>query len=243
MLCPKCKHEIPENSLKCEFCNTKIASVCSDCGTINPITATHCSNCNKELLRLCPKCKAANLPNAQICRKCKTELKPKPQKVTSILETNIASYSQQKAKTILINSIKDGEHSIITLIGESGIGKNLVLRCAISELKNTKLLWLTGQCTQLSQLSPFGYFQDLLLNFFNVNNFCPDTLQLKKNSVKFFKQDFPQLSNSEIMDLLNFLYPENLDKYENIYTNKTKMFMIMKKVFLTIVEKVKAKCQ
>ena len=239
MLCPKCKHEIPENSLKCEFCNTKIASVCSDCGTINPITATHCSNCNKELLRLCPKCKAANLPNAQICRKCKTELKPKPQKVTSILETNIASYSQQKAKTILINSIKDGEHSIITLIGESGIGKNLVLRCAISELKNTKLLWLTGQCTQLSQLSPFGYFQDLLLTFFNVNNFCPDTLQLKKNSIRFFKQDFPTLSNSEILDLLNILYPENSDIYENIYYNKSKMFNIIKKILLTIVDKIK----
>ena len=65
-------------------------------------------------------------------------------------------------------------------------------------------------------------------------------MQLKKNSIKFFKQDFPTLSNAEILDLLNFLYPENLDKYENIYTNKAKMFIIMKKVFLTIVEKMKA---
>ena len=39
--------------------------------------------------------------------------------------------------------------------------------------------------------------------------------------------------------MLNFLYPENLDKYENIYFNKAKMFTIMKKVILTIVEKMK----
>ena len=239
MLCPKCKQEIPDNSLKCEFCNTKLASVCSECGTINPITAINCSNCNKELLKICPNCKAANLPNSKSCRKCKTEFKTTQKQLSSIIETNIESYSQQKAKSLLLESIKDGEHSIITLIGESGIGKNLVLRCAISELKSAKLLWLTGNCTQLTQLSPFGYFQDLLLTFFNINNFCPDTLQLKKNSIKFFKQDFPTLSNSEILDLLNLLYPENSDIYENIYFNKSKIFNIMKKILLTIVEKVK----
>ena len=48
---------------------------------------------------------------------------------------------------------------------------------------------------------------------FNVNNFCSDTMQLKKGSIKFFKEDFPTLSNNEILDLLNLLYPENVDKY------------------------------
>ena len=239
MLCPKCKKEIADNSLKCEFCNTKLATICSNCGTINPINSLYCSNCNKELLKLCPNCNSANLPNAKKCRKCNTEFTQSSKKITSLLETNIENYSQQKAKSLLLNAIKDGEHSVITLIGESGIGKNLVLRSAASELKNAKILWLSGDCTQLSQLSPFGYIQDLLLTFFNVNNFCPDTLQLKKNSIRFFKQDFPTLSNSEIIDLLNLLYPENNDKYENIYFNKSKMFNIIKKILLTIVEKIK----
>ena len=40
---------------------------------------------------------------------------------------------------------------------------------------------------------------------------------------------------NEIIDLLNLLYPENLDRYENIYFNKAKMFSIVKKVLFTII--------
>ncbi len=240
MQCPKCKNEIEDNSLKCKFCGTKIASVCKDCGTINPITAKECSNCHKVLLKICTECGAANLPEAKACRKCGMEFVIPQKKFNPKPEYSAEMNSQQKVKAKLLDSIKDADKTIITLNGESGIGKDLVLRYTINELKNAKLLWLWGTCTQVTQLSPFGYFQDLLLTFFNVNNFCPDTLQLKKNSVKFFKQDFPTLSNAEILDLLNFLYPENLDKYENIYFNKAKMFNIMKKVLLTIIEKIKA---
>ena len=240
MQCPKCKNEIEDNSLKCKFCGTKIASVCKDCGTINPITAKECSNCHKVLLKICTECGAANLPEAKACRKYGMEFVIPQKKFNPKPEYSAEMNSQQKVKARLLDSIKDADKTIITLNGESGIGKDLVLRYTINELKNAKLLWLWGTCTQVTQLSPFGYFQDLLLTFFNVNNFCPDTLQLKKNSIKFFKQDFPTLSNAEILDLLNFLYPENLDKYENIYFNKAKMFNIMKKVLLTIIEKIKA---
>ena len=238
MLCPKCKKEIEDNSLKCKYCNTKVASICKECGAINSITSTECSVCHKALLKICSECGSANLPEAKKCRKCgyefvKAKPAPKPEYTADMS-------SQQKVKAKLLDAIKDADSTIITLTGESGIGKNLVLRYTINELKNAKIIWLWGTCTQVTQLSPFGYFQDLLLTFFNVNNFCPDTLQLKKNSIRFFRQDFPMLSNQEILDLLNFLYPENLDKYENIYFNKAKMFQIMKKVFLTIVEKIKA---
>lgn len=237
MQCPRCKKEIEDNSLKCSFCGAKVASVCKDCGTINPITSTECSGCHKVLLKLCSECGAANLPEAKACRKCGIEfvkIKPdiKPEYTSN-------KSSQQKVKHQLLEAIKDADSTVITINGESGAGKNLVLRYTINELKSAKLIWLLGTCTQITQLSPFGYFQDLLLTFFNINNFCPDTLQLKKNSLKFFKQDFPTLTNSEILSLLNFLYPESLDKYENIYFNKAKMFQMMKKVFLTIVEKMK----
>ena len=245
MLCPKCKKEIDNKSIKCEHCGARVASVCKYCGAINPIRATECSNCHSVLLKICTECGSANLPEAQFCRKCGLEFIQQPsqnvEKVNTLnTEYKAEVYSQQKAKTCLSESIKDAESSIITLNGESGCGKNLILRYVTNELKNAKLIWLYGTCTQITQLSPFGYFQDLFLNFFNVNNFCPDTLQLKKNSIRFFRQDFPSLSNSEIVDLLNLLYPENIDKYENIYHNKAKMFIMMKKVILTIIEKVKS---
>lgn len=240
MQCPKCKKEIEENSLKCSFCGAKAGSLCKDCGSYNPITATECANCGKVLLKICTECRAANLPDAKKCRKCGIEF-TKPEIIADKVQPVYFATmnSQQKIKAKLLEGIKDADKKIITLSGESGIGKNLVLRYSINDLKNAKLIWLLGTCTQITQLSPFGYFQDLLLNFFNINNFCPDTLQLKKNSIKFFKQDFPSLTNNEILDLLNFLYPDNLDIYENIYFNKAKMFLIMKKVFLTIIEKMK----
>ena len=238
MRCPKCKEEVDINSLKCNKCGTRIASQCKKCGAINPITAKECSNCGEILLKICPECNSANLPEAKLCRKCGKEfVKPK---FTHKPEYSANQSSQQKVKAKLIDSIKDGNIVITSVSGESGCGKNLVIRYVMNDLKGANIVWLTGYCTQITQLSPFGYFQDLLLNFFNVNNFCPDTMQLKKNSIKFFKQNFLSLSNAEILDLLNFLYPENLDKYENIYKNKTKMFNIMKKVLLTIIEKVKA---
>lgn len=238
MQCPKCKKELETGVLKCDNCGTRVASVCKTCGAINPITAIECSKCHKTLLKLCTTCGAANLPEALKCRKCSTEF-PKPS-FSPKPEYSGEVNSQQRVKTKLIEAIKDIDSTVITISGESGSGKNLILRHVINELKSAKLIWLFGSCTQVTQLSPFGYFQDLLLSFFNVNNFCPDTLQLKKNSLKFFKQDFPALTNAEIIDLLNFLYPESLDRYENIYKNKAKMFIIMKKVLLTIVEKIKA---
>lgn len=240
MLCPKCKQEIYDNSLKCSFCGAKVGSLCKDCKHYNPITATKCANCGKVLIRICTECGAANLPDAIKCRKCGIEFITDEAKADLLQPIYFASTnSQQKIKAKLLEGIKDADSRIITITGESGLGKNLVLRYTINELKTAKLYWLLGSCTQITQLSPFGYFQDLMLTFFNINNFCPNTLQLKKDSMKFFKQDFPSLNNNEIVDLLNFLYPETRDIYENIYFNKTKMFSIMKKVILTIVEKMK----
>ncbi len=240
MICPKCKKDISDNSLTCTYCNTKVGALCSDCGSYNQITATECQSCGKILLKICQECGSANLPKAKSCRKCNKDFNDSQNKNIvrqPVYTTNMSS--QQNIKTRLIEALKSIAPNIITLCGDSGIGKSLILRHAINELKSTKLIWLSGTCTQISQLSPFGYFQDLLLTFFNINNFCPDTLQLKKDSLRFFKEDFPTLTNSEILDLLNFLYPDNLDKYENIYYNKAKMFTTIKKVIFTIAEKTK----
>ena len=240
MHCPKCKKEIEGKSLKCNACGTRIGSLCKYCGAYNPITSKECSNCGKTLLRICSECGAANLAEAKSCRKCGIEFVKKEDVANEIKPAYYPSVNtQQKAKQKLLDGIKDADYKIITLSGESGSGKSLVLKSTINELKDAKLIWLMGSCTQISQLSPFGYFQDLLLTFFNINNFCPDTLQLKKNSIRFFTQDFPTLTNSEVLDLLNMLYPDTFDRYENIYFNKAKMFNILKKVFQTIIEKTK----
>ena len=238
MLCPKCKKEIKDNSLKCEYCGTKIGSICTECGSYNKITEKKCITCGKILIKICENCGAANYPHSKSCRKCGINFKNDNEGYDFKNVNYTQSNTQQKVKSKLIDAINNDNCKIITISGESGCGKNLVLNSVINEFKNKNILWLYGNCSQVSQLSPFGYFQNLLLMFFNINNFCPDTLQLKRNSLKIFKQDFPTLTNNEILDLLNLLYPDNLDKYENIYYNRNKTQDLIKKVILTIVEKI-----
>lgn len=145
-------------------------------------------------------------------------------------------HSQQKAKEILVDAILSENKKVISLSGQKGIGKTIVLKSAIHELKKSGIVWLFGECSAITQLSPCGLIQDILLTFFNIPNFCVDGLKLKKDSQKFFQTEFPTLTNEEIFNLLNFLYPTNADYFENILINKEKTFILLKKVFKTIIE-------
>lgn len=265
MICPKCKNQIPEKTLKCNYCNAKIATFCKNCNTYNSIYNLNCVSCNNELLKVCPSCKSVNFPNAPACRKCKYEfVKQQEPVVTEIEKVEIVEevskntenpttlekeikeninlnydtelHSQQKAKEILIQGLISTDKRIISLNGQKGIGKSVVLKTAMHELKEHEMTWLLGECTAITQLSPCGLIQDILLNFFNIPNFCSDGLKLKKESQRFFQTEFPTLTNEEIFDLLNILYPTNTDYFENILENKEKTFLFLKKVFKTIIE-------
>lgn len=143
-------------------------------------------------------------------------------------------FTQQSAKNVLVNTLLNTDVSIISLSGASGFGKNIVLKSTIEELKENQFVWLVAKSTPLSQITPCGLFQDLLLSFFNVPNFCVNTQKLKKDSTKFFKSEFPNLYPDEIDDLINFLYPEKVSYYEDIFMNKIKTFSILRKVFDTV---------
>lgn len=290
MLCPKCKKQIPEKSVKCEHCGARIATFCKKCHAYNSIYNLNCVNCNNELLKLCPSCKSVNFPNAPKCRKCgygfvqdtipapettqktvsesvkevipkktikKSEVVEKVENVTqqeaqSVSEPevektepsvekinfdyNIETYSQQMAKDFLVQGLMSDEKKIISLCGQKGIGKSIVLKSAIHELKDNNIIWLVGECSAITQLSPCGLIQDILLSFFNISNFCSDSLKLKKESQRFFRSEFPSLTNDEIFNLLNFLYPTNADYFENILKNKDKTFIFLEKVFKTITQ-------
>src|SRR5574344_1772136 len=255
MICPKCKKTIPDNSIKCSCCGARIGSMCKKCNTYNSIYNLKCTKCKEELLKVCPSCKSVNFPNATKCRKCgepfelKTEEKTESKqqnssKATEVsqptsasnsqLVSQITAYSQLKAKEILIKNIADINKKIISVIGENGVGKSIVIKSAIAELKDSKVSWIVGNCSATSQLRPCGLIQDLLLAHFNVTNFCSDSLKLKKDSQKFFQNEFPTLTNDEIFNLINILYPSSTDFYENILINKEKTFNMLKKVFETL---------
>ena len=74
MRCFKCKKEISDDLLRCNFCNTKLKTVCPICGAQNLITKEYCDGCGLQLLKYCPECNAVNLPNSHNCRKCSNVL-------------------------------------------------------------------------------------------------------------------------------------------------------------------------
>lgn len=277
MICPKCKKQIPEKLLKCNYCAAKIATICKKCRSYNSIYNLNCASCKNPLLKICPSCKSVNFPNALECRKCghgferkgkrekeKEEANSKEQIVNSeeiptlqlddkstqeeklsseeavsepsILNYYTESYSQQKAKELLVGGILSLDKKIMSLNGSKGVGKSIVLKSVIYELQGHEMVWLFGECSAITQLSPCGLIQDILLTFFNITNFCLDGLKLKKDSQKFFQSEFPTLTNEEIFNLLNLLYPTNTDYFENILQNKEKTFTFLTKVFKTIIE-------
>lgn len=230
MKCPVCKKTIPDNTLKCPYCKARTGLVCKNCNTVNSIFDFKCKNCGTEILKLCPNCNSVNFPNATRCRKCGFLLKKQKIQENNIkLENPSNLVSQKSAKNILVRGINSRDKKIFSLSGEKGVGKTVVLKAIMNDCKNYS--WLCGKCTPITQITPGGLIQDMLLNIFNLPNFCLYNSQFKKDSSRFFKNEFPELSGREISDLINFLYPNKDGTFEDIVANKNNTFEFLNKIF------------
>lgn len=237
MKCPICKKTIPDNALKCPYCKARTGLICKNCNTVNSIFDFTCKKCGKEILKACPNCSSVNLPNAEKCRKCGyifSANKPSAEEGEIRLEYPANLVSQQSAKNILIKGLLSNDKKIFSLSAEKGIGKSLVLKAIMHDLKHKNFSWLYGKCTPITQLTPGGLIQDILLNIFNLPNFCLNNLQFKKDASKYFKNEFSELNNNEIFDLINFLYPHQEGTFEEIAAAKNRTFDFLNKIFDTI---------
>ena len=230
MKCPVCKKTIPDNTLKCPYCKARTGLVCKNCNTVNSIFDFKCKKCGTEILKLCPNCNSVNFPNATRCRKCGFLLKKQKIQENNIkLENPSNLVSQKSAKNILVRGINSRDKKIFSLSGEKGVGKTVVLKAIMNDCKNYS--WFCGKCTPITQITPGGLIQDMLLNIFNLPNFCLYNSQFKKDSSRFFKNEFPELSGREISDLINFLYPNKDGTFEDIVANKNNTFEFLNKIF------------
>ena len=228
MICPTCKKTIPDNTLKCPYCKTRTGLVCKKCNTVNSIFEHKCKKCGAEILRHCPNCNSINFPNTHKCRKCGYVFADQQDEQLR-LEYIANLVSQQSAKEILVKGILSHDKKIMSLSGEKGSGKSLVLKSITKELKNYTPIY--GKCTPITQLTPGGVIQDILLNIFGLPNFCLDNNEFKKNASQFFKNEFPELNNNEISDVVNFLYPSKEGTFESIVKAKNNTFSILNKIF------------
>ena len=236
MKCPVCKKNISQSALKCPYCKTRTGLLCSHCNTINPIGNLVCSNCGQELLKVCQKCGSVNFPGALKCRKCSSPLassQKQKEKKSNIEELKYKpnSYGMLEAVDLIVEGLNSKDKKIFSITGERGIGKTTVLKTIITRTSENNLKWCIGKCTQLTQLSPGGVVQDMLINLFNLPNFCINTEELKQDAIEFFSKEFKFLNSGEICDLFNFIYNHETANYEDIIVNKKRTYLFLSKIF------------
>ena len=139
--------------------------------------------------------------------------------------------NQQDAQIAVIEAIQNPMKKIISLNGKEGYGKTLIIRYVREALRKENYIWAMGECNALTQITPFGYLQDVLLNLFNLSNFCSNIEDFIKNNTKVLEAQFYNLNAKEINDLLNFLYPYKSSEFNGILKRKDYTTNIIKKVF------------
>lgn len=237
MKCPICKKNISSKALKCPYCKSRTGILCSHCNTVNPVGSLTCQKCGQELLKICPHCHSVNFPSAKKCRKCGSPFaiqntNSKQQNPTKLnLEFTPKLHSRQQGIEILTEGIRSKDKKIFSITGEKGIGKSTLLKKVIKSLENSDLEWCIGKCTQLTQLTPGGVIQDMLLNLFKLPNYYINNDELKKDAISFFSNEFRFLNQTEISDFLNFLYNSKDGNYEDIIINKKRTYDILNRIF------------
>ena len=143
-------------------------------------------------------------------------------------DIEIQKESVKKAVHTIKNSI---DKHIIAINGPEGCGKSAVLKQVSNILSSQGYISLYGNCTPLSQITSFGFFQDA---FLRIMGFPPYT-NSSETFIKEFKKSelmnaFNFLQGNELSIFLNIFYPVMKDNFENILDNKQMIFDILEKV-------------
>lgn len=237
MKCPVCKKNISESTIKCPYCKSRTGLLCGNCKHVNPIGTLKCEQCGQELLKVCKNCGSVNFPSAQKCRKCASPFGPdlskkkKKKIIVNELMYNPKLYSINNAAETLSEGILDPDKKLFSVSGPKGLGKSSVLKKAIISLEPHKFQWCIGKCSPLTQLSPGGVIQNMLLSLFKLPNYCLNNEELQKNVFEFFSKEFSFLNPSEVMDFLNFIYNFRDGDYEDIIINKRRTYDILNSIF------------
>jgi len=171
-----------------------------------------------------------NLPEALGCRKCGVNFGAS-QEIIIPAAVDAQCVSQAVAKNILAKGILTEGKKIFSISAKKGMGKTIVMKGVLAELAEERFSLIMGKCTSITQLTPGGLIQDMLLNIFNLPNFCTNDAQYTKDAVKFFKSGFPNLTPEEALDLVNFLYPTMEGMFENLFARKAATFEMLYKIF------------
>lgn len=159
-------------------------------------------------------------------------------KETSSPGIEITYYSQIQAKQKIVNTVKNSkERFVIAVNGDEGSGKSIVLQYVMKDLQSENIVSLWGECSPLTQISNFGFFQDAFLRLLSLPTFITNPELFVKNNKKVFENIFTLLTPDEITEFMNFLYPSKKGNFEKIVKNKLTTFNILEKVIKSILTK------
>lgn len=258
--CPSCGLLNKVNALTCSKCNHELLRKCSSCGSYNLPTAKKCRKCEHSLIvRLSKNNDADNtailaeLEQAQNSQpKIEEQIKPKvtakketlemeekgeeikPFSEQEIPQPSFPVKSQNEIKSLAVNSLMNSSDYIFSaLIANEGYGKSYVLNQIKEDLTAANITVLAMEATPVTQLSPFGLFQDLFLTSLNLANYFVDGQQKETDFIKNIEQGLG-LTSDDACIMFNFLYPVKTAYYEEILHNREKLKTVIKKIFANL---------
>lgn len=263
MHCPQCNQLNLFGAKFCSSCGLELIKFCPVCKTANLGNALKCRKCGESFLQDMIKntkpISDMEEPQKKEIQKSSTEDKNidiseipdnldkshiKEEKQIENTQTQneddfkIVYYSQIQANQKIVSTIKNAkDKAIIAINGSEGRGKSIVLDYVKNELQEDNILVLLGECNPLTQISNFGFIQDLFLRFLSLPAFITDVELFSKNNKKVFENVFNQLNSTELADFINFLYPTKKDNFENIIINQNSLFEILDKAFNSLLAK------
>jgi len=143
--------------------------------------------------------------------------------------------SEEIALELLCETINDetSEIKAISINAPNGGGKTHLINSLQKKLEETENIVLLGQCSPLTQISPFGLFQDVFLSLFNLT-FAPTKYEKRlkdlKNLLSKSFENYSEMDAQKIETLVNIVYPKNESYYEDILVNKQKTFRDLKDI-------------
>jgi len=156
--------------------------------------------------------------------------------------TQSKSVKEDIALELIYDTICDitSEVKGISVNAPRGAGKSFLLEKLYKKLEESDVLVLKGQCSALTQITPLGLLQDILLSLFNLS-FVPSKYEKRVKELRntlqkhlSFMSEREGFDPKKIEVLINLVYPVGEDYYENILANKQKTFADIKDVLTAL---------
>ena len=158
-------------------------------------------------------------------------LEKEADKTGEMLETDESA----AIETVYQAIVSDNNVKGISINAPRGTGKTYILNNLYKKLENSDIAILASRCSALSQVAPFGLFQDVFLNLFNLPFAPSNCRETVDNLSKLIKNYLPDNFDKEkIETLINVLYPVKEAFYEDLDKNKEKTFLHIKDILETL---------